>query len=327
MPWSHPAARMREYILAMRAIWRAWNDGEKLDFRGDFYQHTLMTPFFAPPPEQVRRAEGVPRRGRRADDRGRGRGRRRHHHPRVHDRAVRQGSDAARDRAGPRQERAGPRRRSRSRGRCSSSPAATRTSSSRRARARSKQIAFYGSTPAYRGVLELHGWGDLQTELNALSKRGEWVQMGDLIDDEILNTFAVVAEPEGVGRRVEAPLRRRRRPVLVLRAVRVRPRALGRGDRRSQARVAAPRSPPRTSASTRPSPRDPAAARSGRAGHHLERAVRQPLRDLRAELRGDVGARLAADDADRRADAREAAVARRCSGPSRRSAPRPPAGT
>ena len=52
MPWSHPAARMREYILAMRAIWAAWNDGEKLDFRGDFYQHTLMTPFFAPPPNQ-----------------------------------------------------------------------------------------------------------------------------------------------------------------------------------------------------------------------------------------------------------------------------------
>ena len=50
MPWSHPAPRMREYILAMRAIWAAWNDGDKLDFRGDFYQHTLMTPFFAPGP-------------------------------------------------------------------------------------------------------------------------------------------------------------------------------------------------------------------------------------------------------------------------------------
>ena len=49
-----------------------------------------------------------------------------------------------------------------------------------------QQIAFYGSTPAYRGVLELHGWGDLQTELNTLSKQGEWVEMGDLIDDEIL---------------------------------------------------------------------------------------------------------------------------------------------
>jgi hypothetical protein len=56
-----------------------------------------------------------------------------------------------------------------------------------------EQIAFYASTPAYRPVLELHGWGDLQPELNTLSKRGEWVQMGELIDDDILNAFAVVA--------------------------------------------------------------------------------------------------------------------------------------
>ena len=48
MPWSHPAPRMREFILAMRAIWSVWNDGTKLDFRGEFYTHTLMTPFFSP---------------------------------------------------------------------------------------------------------------------------------------------------------------------------------------------------------------------------------------------------------------------------------------
>jgi probable F420-dependent oxidoreductase len=56
-----------------------------------------------------------------------------------------------------------------------------------------KQIAFYASTPAYRRVLELHGWGDLQTELHRLSLAGEWDQMGSLIDDEMLRTFAVVA--------------------------------------------------------------------------------------------------------------------------------------
>jgi probable F420-dependent oxidoreductase len=61
-----------------------------------------------------------------------------------------------------------------------------------------QQIAFYGSTPAYRGVLELHGWGSLQDELNALSKQGKWREMGDLIDDDMLNAFAVVAEPEAV---------------------------------------------------------------------------------------------------------------------------------
>lgn len=61
-----------------------------------------------------------------------------------------------------------------------------------------QQISFYGSTPAYRGVLDIHGWGGLQEQLNALSKQGEWEQMGTLIDDEILNTFAVVGEPEEI---------------------------------------------------------------------------------------------------------------------------------
>ena len=61
-----------------------------------------------------------------------------------------------------------------------------------------QQIAFYGSTPAYRGVLEIHGWGELQDELNRLSKQGQWVEMGNLITDEILETFAVVGPPETV---------------------------------------------------------------------------------------------------------------------------------
>ena len=65
------------------------------------------------------------------------------------------------------------------------------------------QIAFYGSTPAYRPVLDLHGWGDLQPELNALSKRGDWTTMGGLIDDELLDALAVVAPPGQVGARVE----------------------------------------------------------------------------------------------------------------------------
>ncbi len=65
-----------------------------------------------------------------------------------------------------------------------------------------KQIAFYGSTPAYRPVLELHGWGDLQDNLNALSKRGRWDEMAALIDDEVLTTFAVVGAPEEVATEV-----------------------------------------------------------------------------------------------------------------------------
>ena len=65
-----------------------------------------------------------------------------------------------------------------------------------------QQIAFYGSTPAYRPVLELHGWGDLQPELNTLSKRGEWVKMGELIDDDILNAFAIVCPLDQVATEV-----------------------------------------------------------------------------------------------------------------------------
>jgi len=53
-------------------------------------------------------------------------------------------------------------------------------------------------------VLELHGWGDLQTELNTLSKQGRWVEMGELIDDQILDAFAVVAPPDRVAARLGA---------------------------------------------------------------------------------------------------------------------------
>jgi probable F420-dependent oxidoreductase len=65
-----------------------------------------------------------------------------------------------------------------------------------------KQIAFYGSTPAYRKVLELHGWGELQDELRGLSLRGDWDGMGALIDDEILETFAVVAPIDKVAAKI-----------------------------------------------------------------------------------------------------------------------------
>ena len=65
--------------------------------------------------------------------------------------------------------------------------------------ARTRQLlAFYGSTPAYRPVLAAHGWEDLQPELNTLSKQGRWQDMGLAIDDEVLHTFAVVAEPGAV---------------------------------------------------------------------------------------------------------------------------------
>jgi probable F420-dependent oxidoreductase len=203
MPWSHPAPRMRELILATRAIWECWNEGTKLDFRGDFYTHTLMTPFFNPGPnpygppkvflagvgemmtevagevadgflchgfttEKYLREVTIP-----ALERGRAKvGKTLEGFEIVGPSFVVTGSDEKELAA-----------------------AATGTK---------QQIAFYGSTPAYRPVLDLHGWGGLQDELNTLSKQGKWVEMGGLIDDEVLTTFAVVGEPEKIAPELHA---------------------------------------------------------------------------------------------------------------------------
>jgi probable F420-dependent oxidoreductase len=203
MPWSHPAARMREMILAIRAIWRCWNEGEKLDFRGDFYTHTLMTPFFNPGPNP-------------------------HGNPKIFLAAVGEhmtevAGEVAdgmlvhaftteaylRDVTMPALER-GFAKAGRSRDDFQLSlPVFVVTGDTEEQVAAAaagvrSQIAFYGSTPNYRPVLDRHGWGDLQTELNTLSKQGKWQEMAGLIDDEILRTFAVIAEPADVGKAIAA---------------------------------------------------------------------------------------------------------------------------
>jgi probable F420-dependent oxidoreductase len=194
MPWSHPAARMREFILAMRAVWDCWYEGEKLDFRGDFYQHTLMTPMFTPTNTEYGRARvtlaavgplmtevaGEVADGLIA-------------HAFTTERYLREVTMPALERGFAKSGRT----RENFEITCpvfvvsgddEESLAASRT-------ATAQQVAFYGSTPAYRPVLEMHGWGELQTELNIMSKRGQWVEMGALIDDQMLDAFAVVAEP------------------------------------------------------------------------------------------------------------------------------------
>ena len=65
-----------------------------------------------------------------------------------------------------------------------------------------QQIAFYGSTPSYRGVLDLHGWGDIQDELNRMSKAGNWEAMAELVDEDMLSTFAVVGEPSSIANKI-----------------------------------------------------------------------------------------------------------------------------
>ncbi|HVE95357.1 MAG TPA: LLM class F420-dependent oxidoreductase [Acidimicrobiales bacterium] len=197
MPWSHPAPRMREFVLAMRAIWDCWHNGTKLDFQGEFYRHTLMTPFFNPgpnpygPPKVFLAAVGVKMTetcGEVCDG------------MLVHgfttERYMREVTLPALERGFA----TGQRKREDFE---VSYPAFVVTGNdeeemSRAASAVRAQIAFYGSTPAYKGVLDLHGWGDLQPELNSLSKQGEWGKMGEAIDDEMLSTFAVVAEPADV---------------------------------------------------------------------------------------------------------------------------------
>ncbi len=201
MPWSHPARRMREFILAMRAIWSNWYEGERLRFQGEFYSHTLMTPMFTPTDTE----HGAPKvflaavgplmtevAGEVADGLI------------VHPFTT---QSYMRDTTLPAIERglatAG---RDRSdfeiaypgfivSGQDEKTFEATK-------QAVKKQISFYGSTPAYRPVLESEGWGDLQLELNRMSKQGQWDEMGTLITDEMLDAFAVVGEPGDLARGV-----------------------------------------------------------------------------------------------------------------------------
>ncbi len=203
MPWSHPAPRMREFILAMRAIWSCWQDGTKLDFRGEFYTHALMTPFFTPgpqpygPPKVFLAAVGEGMTevcGEVADG------------MLVHgfttERYLKEVTLPALERGFSK----GDRRREDFELSCPIFIVTGTSDEQREAAATGtrRQIAFYGSTPAYKGVLERHGWGDLQPELNTLSKRGEWERMGEMIDDDVLAAFAVVAPPDQVADEVLA---------------------------------------------------------------------------------------------------------------------------
>ena len=198
MPWSSPAARMREFVMAMHAIWDCWNNGTKLAFRGDFYTHTLMSPFFNPGPnpygtpkvflagvgELMTQVAGEVCDGFLA-------------HGFTTERYLKEITVPALE--------TGMTKGGRSRDSFEISlPSFVATGRDNNehnaAKAATKaQIAFYGSTPAYRGVLELHGWGEMQDRLNGLSKEGKWKEMGEALDDEVLGAFAVVGEPDHVG--------------------------------------------------------------------------------------------------------------------------------
>ncbi len=197
MPWSHPAARMREFILAMRAIWANWHDGEPLQFTGKFYTHTLMTPFFAPTNTEY----GAPRvmlaavgplmtevAGEAADG------------IIVHAFTT---EKYLRETTLPALER-GFARAGKKRGDFEISyPCFVVTGRDEREMEQARtatrqQIAFYGSTPAYKPVLDSIGAGELQGELNTMSKQGRWQEMGTLVTDDMLESFAIVEEPANI---------------------------------------------------------------------------------------------------------------------------------
>ncbi|MEM1152510.1 MAG: TIGR03617 family F420-dependent LLM class oxidoreductase [Pseudomonadota bacterium] len=203
MPWSRPAVRMREYVLALKAIWNAWYTGEPLDFRGEFYTHTLMTPMFTPKdidygaPAVFAAAVGPSMTSHVAEVAD---GILLHSFtceeyvrtvtlPAVEE-ALKKTGRERRDVqlvgtpflvSGPTQEEF--------------------DNVKQFAR---NQIAFYGSTPAYRGVLESIGYEDLQPELNRLTKEGRWQHIGDLVDDALLDKIALVGEPQQIALKLKA---------------------------------------------------------------------------------------------------------------------------
>ncbi|MBU2665074.1 TIGR03617 family F420-dependent LLM class oxidoreductase [Actinoplanes bogorensis] len=189
MPWGQPAARMEEFVRAIRAIWKAW-EGERLAFRGEFYRHTLMTDFFSPGPnpygnppilvaavgERMTRTAGRVADGLLV-------------HPLTSAAYL-----GERTRPALREARGGSLDDFTV---CLSALVVLGADEAARSTAEEAvkgQIAFYASTPAYRGVFEMHGWGDLADQLNSLSRRQAWTEMTALISDEVLDTFAVTGD-------------------------------------------------------------------------------------------------------------------------------------
>lgn len=197
MPWSHPASRMREFVEALRAIWRSWQEESKLDFQGEYYRHTLMPAFFRPAPNPfgappVMVAAVGPLMTKAAAEVADGV----LLHPFTTERYIREVSVPIIDRALA--ETARPRNQFQVS--CSVLIASGWDDEALELarRAVRSTVAFYGSTAAYRPVLELHGWGQLQTELARFARGGRWDEMAALVSDEVLDAFAVTGSPDEV---------------------------------------------------------------------------------------------------------------------------------
>jgi len=197
MPWSHPAPRMKEMIQAMHAIWDTWHEGKPLDFRGEFYQHTLMTHYFTPTDIQYGRpkialAAVGPLMTKVAAE--------------VADAMLCHAFTTARylhEVTVPMIESTlEQNHRKRSDFEIVATMfTATGDTEEEIMKARNKlrtQVSFYGSTPAYKGVFELHGWYDLQPKLNRLSKEGKWEEMAESLPEDVVDAFVISGTPEQV---------------------------------------------------------------------------------------------------------------------------------
>jgi probable F420-dependent oxidoreductase len=191
--FDRPVARMKDMVGALRAIFATWDTGERLDFRGEYHRHTLMTPTFNPGPNPfgappiylgalgplLTRATAEVADGLLVMPFGSKRFLHEATLPAVHQGLAAAGRDAADFAVVP------------------EIIVSVGSDDSDHTAAR-RLLAFYGSTPAYRPVLDVHGWGELQPELNALSKQGRWEDMGRLIDDDVLHTIAACGSPAEV---------------------------------------------------------------------------------------------------------------------------------
>lgn len=199
MPWGPPVARLREFVHVMRAVWDNWQNGTRLNFRGEHYKVTLMTPFFSPAPIDPVHANipiyvagvGAPL-SRLAGEIADGFVVHPLNTPKYLAEVVRPAIEEGARRAG----------RSASDVVISGSAFVAFDAAEREA-ARA-QISFYASTPSYRPVLDLHGWGAIGEQLSALASRGRWDEMPGVVSDEMLDAICVAGSWDEVADQVKS---------------------------------------------------------------------------------------------------------------------------